>query len=160
MTPPAKLLIKWRVCSISPTRADRRFPNWPKFIQTKDSPWSLPRPMINSPDFDFSFSGLKTAVRYLLQKIPRTVLDGSQGLSLKIKIAADFQQAVVDVLLAKTAKALEKYRPKTLIVAGGVSANQSLRQQFGARLAADYPEVKLLLPTPSLSIDNATMIAL
>src|SRR3989344_950528 len=126
----------------------------------KDSPWSLPRPMINSPDFDFSFSGLKTAVRYLLQKIPRTVLDGSQGLSLKIKIAADFQQAVVDVLLAKTAKALEKYRPKTLIVAGGVSANQSLRQQFGARLAADYPEVKLLLPTPSLSIDNATMIAL
>ncbi|MBI4136301.1 MAG: tRNA (adenosine(37)-N6)-threonylcarbamoyltransferase complex transferase subunit TsaD [Candidatus Vogelbacteria bacterium] len=123
-------------------------------------PWNpLPRPMINSENFDFSFSGLKTAVLYRLQKIPRTVLSGSQGQSLKIQIAGDFQQAVIDVLLAKTARAIEKYAPKTLIIAGGVSANKALRRQFTKHLTKHYPAVKLLLPTPKLSLDNATMIA-
>lgn len=119
----------------------------------------LPRPMINSHDFDFSFSGLKTAVLYRIQKIPRTVLGGSQGLSLKIQIAADFEQAVIDVLLAKTTKAIEKYKPKSLIIAGGVSANQPLRQQSIKHLAKHYPTVNLLLPELKLSLDNATMIA-
>ncbi|MEK7209191.1 MAG: tRNA (adenosine(37)-N6)-threonylcarbamoyltransferase complex transferase subunit TsaD [Patescibacteria group bacterium] len=140
--------------------------NWPSRHrrdpkeQAGQVPLMLPRPMINSPDFDFSFSGLKTAVLYLLRKIPRTVLDGVQGQFLKSQMAREFQQAVVDVLIAKTVKAIEKYQPKTLMIAGGVSANQLLRQQFAARLAADYPEIKLLLPAPALSIDNATMIAL
>ena len=119
----------------------------------------LPRPMINSDDFDFSFSGLKTAALYRVREIPRTVLSGSQGQSLKIKIAADFQQAVIDVLLAKTTKAIEKYKPKSLIIAGGVSANQSLRRQFAKYFKKHCPTVKLLLPEPKLSLDNATMIA-
>jgi N6-L-threonylcarbamoyladenine synthase len=133
----------------------------------KDRPWApkgrpwepLPRPMLNSPDFDFSFSGLKTAVLYRIQKIPRTVLESPEGQSLKIQIAADFQQVVIDVLLAKTIKAVEKYQPKALIIAGGVSANQSLRQQFTKHLTKHYPTVKLLLPEPKLTMDNATMIA-
>ncbi|MBI2097763.1 MAG: tRNA (adenosine(37)-N6)-threonylcarbamoyltransferase complex transferase subunit TsaD [Candidatus Vogelbacteria bacterium] len=122
-------------------------------------PAPLPRPMINSPNFDFSFSGLKTAVLYRVQRIPRTVLSGSQGQSLKILIAADFQQAIIDVLLAKAAKAIEKYKPRTLIIAGGVSANKSLRQQFTKHLAKHHPTVKLLLPAAKLSLDNAAMIA-
>ncbi len=119
----------------------------------------LPRPMISSPDFDFSFSGLKTAVLYRVKEIPRTVLNRPQGQSLKIQIAADFQQAVIDVLLAKTTKAIEKYSPKTLIIAGGVSANTPLRKQFSQHLVKKYPAVKLLLPEKKLSLDNATMIA-
>ncbi|MFH1170121.1 MAG: tRNA (adenosine(37)-N6)-threonylcarbamoyltransferase complex transferase subunit TsaD [Candidatus Vogelbacteria bacterium] len=116
----------------------------------------LPRPMISSPDFDFSFSGLKTAVLYRVNDLSAK---GGPALGWKIQIAADFQQAVIDVLLAKTAKAIEKYEPKTLIIAGGVSANQPLRQQFTKHLTQHYPAIKLLLPESKLTTDNATMIA-
>ncbi len=125
----------------------------------KDSPWRLPRPMINSPNLDFSFSGLKTAVRYLLEN-KRSDLKETQGPTLRGAIAAEFQQAVIDVLLAKTAKAIVQYQPVTLIIAGGVSANQPLRRQFTKYLAKHHPAVKLLLPEPKLTMDNATMIAM
>ncbi|MBI2100723.1 MAG: tRNA (adenosine(37)-N6)-threonylcarbamoyltransferase complex transferase subunit TsaD [Candidatus Vogelbacteria bacterium] len=119
----------------------------------------LPRPMINSPNFDFSFSGLKTAVKYLLED-KRSDLKRTRGPTLRRMVAADFQQAIIDVLLAKTARAIEKYKPRTLIIAGGVSANKPLRQQFTKYLTRHTPTVELLLPTPKLSLDNATMIAM
>ena len=83
----------------------------------------FPRPMINSGDFDFSFSGLKTAVLYTLQKMTPAQIKKQTP-----TIAAEFQQAVIDVLIAKTMAAAKKYNVKTIILAGGVAANQALRQ--------------------------------
>ena len=122
----------------------------------KDSPWRLPRPMLNSPDFDFSFSGLKTAVLYRVNDLKKQKLFDDR---VRVTLATDFQQAVIDVLLAKTVRAIEKYQPKALIIAGGVSANKPLRRQFARHLAKHYSTVKLLLPEPKLTMDNATMIA-
>jgi len=79
----------------------------------------FPRPMLNSPDLNFSFSGLKTAVLYYLRDNPNFN---------KAEIAYEFQQAVVDVLVKKTEKAIKKYKPKSLVVGGGVAANKALRE--------------------------------
>ncbi len=125
--------------------------------QLKDSPWApLPRPMINSPDFDFSFSGLKTAVLYRVNDLKKQNLFNDEA---RTALAADFEQAVIDVLLVKTIKAIEKYFPKALLIGGGVSANQPLRRQFTKHFAKHYPTINLLLPEQKLSLDNATMIA-
>lgn len=127
-----------------------------KNYKLKAEDYSLPRPMIGSPDFDFSFSGLKTAVLYRVNNLKKT---GCFDDAARAALAADFQQAVIDVLLSKTSRAIMKYKPKTLIVAGGVSANKSLRRQFAKCLAERHPAVRLLFPEPKLSLDNATMIA-
>ncbi|MEA1929666.1 MAG: tRNA (adenosine(37)-N6)-threonylcarbamoyltransferase complex transferase subunit TsaD [Patescibacteria group bacterium] len=118
--------------------------------------WGLPRPMINSKDFDFSFSGLKTAVLYLVKK-----LGGAEELdqTTKAAIAAEFQQAVIDVLVHKTLKAAEKHGPKTFIAAGGVMANKSLKQALGQALEGQNSSIKVLFPDVTLATDNATMIA-
>lgn len=114
----------------------------------------LPRPMMESPDYDFSFSGLKTAVLYLVKKLePLNRLQ-------KAEIAAEFQQAVIDVLLRKTVKAIKEYQPQTVIIGGGVVANQKLRNSFQEYLDDEYPEIKLLVPEMNLTTDNATMIAM
>lgn len=122
----------------------------------EDSPRKihLPRPMIHSSDFDFSFSGLKTAVLYLVKKI------GRPNEKRKAAIAKEFQTAAIDVLVAKTKRAIKIHRPATLIIAGGVAANQELRKRFRRFLSRDFPETRLLLPTAKLATDNATMIAL
>ena len=128
----------------------------------KGSPWvPLPRPMLNSPDFDFSFSGLKTAALYRVNNLKSAKGRPTLGWNNKTRatLAADFEQAVIDVLLAKSVKAIEKYLPQALIIAGGVSANQPLRKQFTEHLTKYYPKIKLLLPELKLSLDNATMIA-
>jgi len=114
-------------------------------------PLSLPRPMMNDDSYDFSFSGLKTAVRNLV---------GGQMLSDKEKmaIAREFEDAAADVLVAKTARAVEEYGARTVLVGGGVSANQHIR----LRLAGVLTEAgcQLLVPSPELATDNALMIAL
>ncbi|HNZ55551.1 MAG TPA: tRNA (adenosine(37)-N6)-threonylcarbamoyltransferase complex transferase subunit TsaD [Candidatus Paceibacterota bacterium] len=122
----------------------------------KENPISLPRPMINSPDFDFSFSGLKTAVLYLVQKLKA---ENKLDKETKSFIAADFQQACLDVLLAKTQKALIKFKPRTIIVGGGVIANRELRQQLTRMIAQNFPTVSLIIPELGYTTDNATMIA-
>ncbi|MBI2100339.1 MAG: tRNA (adenosine(37)-N6)-threonylcarbamoyltransferase complex transferase subunit TsaD [Candidatus Vogelbacteria bacterium] len=114
----------------------------------------FPRPMIHSGDFDFSFSGLKTAVLYLVKKL------GKVDDKTKAAIAREFQDAVIEVLVAKTSKAIEHYNPKTLIIGGGVIANTALREKFDELVAKKYPNVKLLIPDFQLATDNATMIAL
>ncbi len=113
----------------------------------------LPRPMLNSGDFDFSFSGLKTAVLYLLQKMTPTQIK-----KLTPAIAAEFQQAVIDVLTAKTLSAAEKYNAKTIILAGGVAANKALRQELSSKAAK--LNLSFSVPKISLCMDNAAMIAL
>lgn len=109
----------------------------------------LPRPMIHSKDFNFSFSGLKTAVLYYLRDHPDVD---------KRAVAREFEDAVIETLMTKTRAALDKYFPETLIIGGGVIANKSLRENF-LGLQKDYPGLKILIPDKSLTTDNATMIA-
>ena len=108
--------------------------------------FSFPRPMIHSKDLNFSFSGLKTAVLYKLRDYPN--LD-------KELVAREFEDAVAEVLITKTKKAIEDIGAKTLIVAGGVAANKYLREKF-----SELNGIKVHFPTQLLSTDNAVMIGL
>jgi len=111
--------------------------------------YRLPRPMIGSPDLDFSFSGLKTAVATLARDAPQ---------SAHADIAAGFVDAVVDVLATKCVRALERSRLTVLVVAGGVGANRQLRAALGARSREHGFDV--FYPAPELCTDNGAMIAL
>jgi N6-L-threonylcarbamoyladenine synthase len=113
----------------------------------------LPRPMLHSDDFDFSFSGLKTAVRYAIDGATLTEDE-------KNALARDFEDAAIEVLLKKTQKAIDHYDAQTLIIGGGVSANNYLRQTFTQSLLATHPHVEIYLPHRNLSTDNSVMIAL
>ena len=115
---------------------------------------SFPRPMIYAKNFDFSFSGLKTAVLYYTQKIG--MLDENK----KIEVAREFEDAVVDVLTHKTLKAIKEYKVKTLIVAGGVSANKQLKKVLTKKIKDEKLGTTILFPGKKLSTDNAVMIAL
>lgn len=112
---------------------------------------SLPRPMIDGAHFDFSFSGLKTAVLYLLKGAPETD---------KAKIAHEFENAVGEVLSKKTLRALDETGARTLAIGGGVSANTHIRRVFTERLQEERPDVSLRIPHVSLTGDNAVMIAI
>lgn len=109
--------------------------------------FDLPRSMIDSGDFHFSFSGLKTAVRYLLPKLETINLPD---------VCASFQEAVVDVLVSKTIKAARQLRRRTVAMSGGVSCNSRLREKM--RAACVKAGVELLIATPALCTDNAAMI--
>jgi N6-L-threonylcarbamoyladenine synthase len=119
---------------------------------SKIPPYPLPRPMIHSHDLNFSFSGIKTAVLYTVQKI-EVLTD-----SIKQEIAREFEDAVVEVIDKKTKEAVEQYGAKTIIIGGGVSANKKIRNDFSI-LAKDL-NIDFLIPEISASTDNAFMIAL
>jgi N6-L-threonylcarbamoyladenine synthase len=108
--------------------------------------------MLHSKNFDFSFSGLKTAVLYLVRD-----LSSIKKLSKKTKaeIALEFENAAIESLVHKTTKAIEKYKIKTLIVAGGVSANNYLRDEIKK---ITNKKIDLLLPKKELTGDNSLMI--
>jgi N6-L-threonylcarbamoyladenine synthase len=110
--------------------------------------FDLPRSMLTSRDFNFSFSGLKTAVRYLLPK-----LDGD----FQADLCASFQEAVTDVLVKKAIRAANSAGMNLLTVSGGVSANSRLRSKMAD--AAAVAGLELKLTAPSFSTDNAAMIA-
>jgi N6-L-threonylcarbamoyladenine synthase len=106
--------------------------------------------MIDSGDLAFSFSGLKTAVRYLLPKLDldaQTVAD----------LCASFQEAVVDVLVAKTLAAADQCRRGLVTISGGVSCNSRLRERMQGASAAEG--IELRVARPALCTDNAAMIA-
>jgi len=112
----------------------------------------LPRPMLRSGDFDFSFSGVKTAVRYLVERLERDrepipVAD----------IAAGFQAAVVDVLVAKFKAAAEAGSARTVVLGGGVARNELLRRRVRAAFPPERGRV--LIASAELCSDNAAMIA-
>ena len=117
----------------------------------------LPRPMINSKNMDFSFSGLKTAVLYDYKK--RTP-DEKKSKEYIPSMAKEIQQSIIDVLIKKTIKAANTYVAKTIIIGGGVSANEELRQQFRYKLQTKNSELNFLIPEKNLSTDNAGMIGL
>jgi len=122
---------------------------------SKGNNFKLPRPMINSSDFNFSFSGLKTALLYTVRDNPKIL----KSQKLKAEICAEFQQAVVDVLVHKTIRAAKKYKPKTILMGGGVSANKELRKQLGEALRKESKTTLYSLPSTHYSLDNAAMIA-
>lgn len=117
--------------------------------------FKLPRPILHSKNFDFSFSGLKTAVLYLVRD-----LGGVEKISdeQKAQIALEFENAAIECLTYKTAKAIEKYKIQTLAVAGGVAANKYLRSEM--QKLTKKMKVKLLFPTQLLSTDNSLMIGI
>lgn len=127
-------------------------------FRTKHSTHSLkeklfPRPKLNNKDYHFSFSGLKTAVLYFLKEHQDRIDDES----FVAEVAHQFQEAVVDVLIEKTKRAIEEFQPKTIIIAGGVSANQRLRERM-TETVAQYPDTKFRMPPFEYSLDNAAMI--
>jgi N6-L-threonylcarbamoyladenine synthase len=114
--------------------------------------YKFPRPMIKSGNLNFSFSGLKTAVLYEAQKhLP---------LSKQVKndLAASLQAAIVETLIAKTQAAAEQYKPRTLMLGGGVAANKQLREHF--IVLADQLNLNYSIPPMVYCTDNAAMIGL
>ncbi len=118
--------------------------------------------MIGSHDFDFSFSGLKTSVLNVLktQKLDFANEDFAKNNQQVLSdLCASVQYAIVNVLTRKTLKAVEKYRPKTLLVGGGVAANTALKESLTSAIKNDWPEIAIHIPDRSLCTDNAAMIA-
>lgn len=111
----------------------------------------FPRPMMNDGSFDFSFSGLKTSGRmwFEAQKktTPKIISDA----------CASYQAAIVDVLIAKTVRAIEQYKPKTVLLGGGVSANDALREAL-VEATKKMKGTKIHIPEKQYTMDNAAMI--
>ncbi|MDO8552425.1 MAG: tRNA (adenosine(37)-N6)-threonylcarbamoyltransferase complex transferase subunit TsaD [bacterium] len=126
------------------------------------SHWMLPRPMLHDKTLDFSFAGLKTAVLRLVEAegSRRSDLPGrSDLLEFRMQIAREFEDAVTEVLVAKTMKAVDEYGVQTVVVGGGVSANGFIKSRIAEALEkAGLP--RPLVPSRELATDNAIMIAL
>jgi len=116
---------------------------------------NFPRPMLNKDNFDFSFSGLKTAVLYFVKKNQ----DQLHNPEFVAEVAHEFQQAAIEVLVTKTINAAKKYKPKTILLAGGVSANTELQKQLAFAIEKDLPRTQFSFPETSFQLDNAAMIA-
>jgi N6-L-threonylcarbamoyladenine synthase len=117
----------------------------------------LPRPMLGTADLDMSFSGLKTAVMYLVRDLGGHASLDDQA---RADIAREFQDAAIDVLSQKTARAVALVGARSVVIGGGVSANVCLRERLVKVLSALDPGVTVAFPGQGLSTDNALMIAL
>ena len=113
--------------------------------------------MIDSKNYDFSFSGLKTAVLNEVRKFQARSIAINQYQSL---MAREFQQAVIDVLISKTMAAAYEYKPKSICLCGGVSANKNLRQQMQKAVEKLPWPASYHVPELILSTDNAAMIGI
>jgi N6-L-threonylcarbamoyladenine synthase len=133
------------------------YPGGPALAQLAESgragAFTLPRPMLASGDLDMSFSGLKTAVATLVRRVG-PALDAQA----RADVAREFESAVVDVLVAKALAALEATGQKSLVVAGGVGANRSLRKRLSEAVARRRATVHF--PDLAFCTDNGAMIAL
>jgi len=127
--------------------------------------YNLPRPMWDSKDYDFSFSGLKTSVLNLIKK-NNWVFDNHLNVDkaneygnsqLIVNLCASVQEAIIDVLVFKTMKAVTEFEVKSLILGGGVAANTALREEFQNR--SSVKGVNLYVPSVNLCTDNGAMIA-
>lgn len=118
----------------------------------------FPRSMLDRPDFDFSFSGLKTAALYKVKEL--TEIYHLKPETYFAAVAAEFQQCVIDILIAKTLKAAEKFHPKSILLCGGVSANKELREQMGNAIKNFDAHISYHIPNFDLTTDNAAMIGI
>src|ERR1700722_8209154 len=116
--------------------------------------YPFPRPLLNEPNDDFSFAGLKTSVRYFLEKNP-TLADDPQKLR---DVCASVQAAIVDVLVTKTVRAARRLGRRCVTVSGGVACNSALRRQLAS--ACQEAGLKLRLSDRKFSTDNAAMIGI
>ena len=114
----------------------------------------LPRPMMDSKDYDFSFSGLKTATLYMLQDMKERHENIGDFMPM---ICNEIQQSIIDVLVAKTIKAVNQHNAKSIILGGGVAANKELRAQI-KKAVKELTSTTLHLPPAKLTTDNAAMI--
>lgn len=133
----------WESEGVRPSKKKRR-------AQEGLTPFKLPRPMINQKNFDFSFSGLKTAVLYRHKSNPEKINNPEYVQSE----ANEIQQAIIDVLISKTLSAAENYQVKSIIVGGGVISNKELRRQL-----AEKSKIKIFFPPAEGRTDNALMIS-
>jgi N6-L-threonylcarbamoyladenine synthase len=125
-------------------------------LSTQGNPkaYQFPRPMLNEPNDDFSFAGLKTSVRYFLEK-NSALLDDSQKLR---DVCASTQAAIVEVLVSKTLRAAKRLGVRCVTASGGVICNSALRSQLQA--ACDRANIVLRLAEKRYSTDNAAMIGI
>lgn len=110
----------------------------------------FPRPMFGSDDFDFSFSGLKTAVKNYINENKN--FDVSH-------ISSEIQEAIVDSLINKSIKAIKMFNPRSFLLSGGVSANERLREKFEYEISNNFSNLELFVPPIPLCTDNASYIA-
>lgn len=121
-------------------------------LKGNEKKYIFPKALVGSDDFDFSFSGLKTAVLREIQKETLT--------EMKINdIAAGTQRAIIDVLVKKTLKAAVKYNVKSILLGGGVAANTKLREDLKSAIENSNLDAKLFVPSKILCTDNGAMIA-
>ena len=126
---------------------------WKSETQRSKFKIKLPRPMIYSKDYDFSFSGLKTAVLYKV-KNQKSKIKNQKFIS---QMAYEIQAAINDVLVKKTIKAVKDFRAKSIILGGGVAANSDLRKRF--ENFSEVFKINFLVPPKKYCTDNAVMIA-
>jgi N6-L-threonylcarbamoyladenine synthase len=140
------------------------YPGGPSIAQAaeKGDPqkYRLPKPKLDTP-YEFSFSGLKTAVLRAVQAecgksytFPSNALSGLLNATQRQDFAASFQNTAVEILVEAVQKAQAEFQPKSVVIAGGVAANQELRRQLSAALPA-----KITYAPPQLCTDNAAMVA-
>jgi N6-L-threonylcarbamoyladenine synthase len=115
----------------------------------------FPRPMLHQKNYDFSFSGLKTAVLYYIRDINLK----TKTQNLKPNIAASFQQAVFDVLIKKTLAAAKKFNAESIMVSGGVATNNSLKNFLKLKIKNEKLKIRVFFPEKKNCTDNAAMIA-
>jgi N6-L-threonylcarbamoyladenine synthase len=125
-------------------------------LQGNPKAFDLPRPMRHDGTYDFSFSGLKTAVRYTWEQVKASGQSLEQATN---DMAASVQEAIVDILVEKTVAAAKAERVKGVLLVGGVSANLVLRTRLGKALKRKLPGVAYLPSMKAYITDNATMIA-
>lgn len=118
---------------------------------------NLPRPMLHTKDYDFSFSGLKTAVLYDFKNRTSKIRKFKKYIQA---MCAEIQQAVIDVLIKKTIKAAKDYKAKSIILGGGVAANEELRKQLREKIKKEMSPLQYFFPDVKCSTDNAVMVAL
>jgi N6-L-threonylcarbamoyladenine synthase len=119
----------------------------------KNDAYHFPRPLIDSDDYDFSFSGLKTAVLRETQK-PEKLNDERIA-----NICYSLQEAVFEILIRKTFRAVNEFGAKSIILGGGVTANETLRRDFELKIENLKLKIPLFVPEKQLCTDNAAMIA-
>jgi len=120
-----------------------------------ENPFVLPRPMLNSKDYDFSFSGIKTAVLYTIRDLDNNVTDEEKEM-----IACEFEDAVTEVLLKKLLNAVDEYGAQSIIVGGGVASNTYIKKSIIEKINSINVNAQVYFPEQAMATDNAVMIGL
>ncbi|HWC57407.1 MAG TPA: tRNA (adenosine(37)-N6)-threonylcarbamoyltransferase complex transferase subunit TsaD [Candidatus Paceibacterota bacterium] len=122
-----------------------------------ENEFNFPRPMQHSGDFDFSYSGLKTALLYKVQELLKEISELTD--EHKRALAAAFEDAAVEVLVHKVKKAIEEFHPKAFLIGGGVAGNEHLQNEL-KKVLAEFADTSFLIPERQFTTDNAVMIGL